>query len=173
MKFTFRECIVDDLPILCEFSCRTYYDTFWHMNTPSNMKAYLEQAFNAVKLRDELSNNNSLFYFLYADEELSGYLKLNDYKAQTDINDPQSLEIERIYVTKEFQGKGLGGILLNKAFDVASLQNKKYIWLGVWEKNSKAILFYEKNGFYVIGKHSFFMGEEEQTDLIMRKDLIS
>ena len=171
MRLTIKECTPDDIHILYQFSYKTYNETFRHMNTPSNMKSYLEQAFDINKLRDELSNSSSLFYFLYADEELAGYLKLNEYEAQTDLNDPQSTEIERIYVTKEFQGSGLGRILLNKAIDIASIRKKSYIWLGVWEKNDKAISFYKKNGFYVIGNHPFFMGEEEQTDFIMRKDL--
>jgi len=171
MKLKIRECTIDDLLILREFSYKTFDDTFRHMNTPSNMKAYLEQAFVISKLRDELSNNNSLFYFLYVDEQLAGYLKLNEDKAQTDINDPQSIEIERIYVTNDFQRKGLGSILLNKAIEIACIRKKTYVWLGVWEKNDKALQFYKRNGFYIIGKHSFFMGEEEQTDHILRKDL--
>jgi ribosomal protein S18 acetylase RimI-like enzyme len=114
---------------------------------------------------------HSNFYFLYADGELSGYIKLNEHKAQTDIYDPQSLEIERIYVQQESQGIGLGSALLRKAINIAETREKSYIWLGVWERNHKAIQFYKKNGFYEIGKHSFFMGEEEQTDYIMRKDL--
>lgn len=172
MNFTFKECTMGDLPTLRKFSYKTYNDTFAHMNTPSNMEAYLNQAFDIDKLRKELSNDNSFFYFLYTDEELAGYLKLNECGAQTDIHDPQSLEIERIYVAKEFQGKGLGSILMDKAIDVATARKKTYVWLGVWEKNDKAVLFYKKNGFYVTGKHSFFMGGDEQTDFIMRKDLI-
>jgi len=171
MKLTIREGTIDDLLILREFSYRTYNETFSHMNTTSNMKSYLEQAFDISKLRDELSNRSSLFYFLYVDEELAGYLKLNECIAQTDINDLQSIEIERIYVAKEFHGKGVGSILLNKAIDIANIRKKLYIWLGVWEKNDKALLFYKRNGFYFIDKHSFFMGEDEQTDFIMRKDL--
>lgn len=163
--------MMEDLLTLREFSYKTYNDTFRHMNTPSNMKAYLEQAFDSNKLRNELSNSNSIFYFLYADEKLAGYLKLNEYNAQTDIYDPQSLEIERIYIAEEFQGKGLGSTLMNKAIDVANLREKLYVWLGVWEKNDKALRFYKNNGFYVKGKHSFFMGEEEQVDFIMCKDL--
>lgn len=163
---------MDDLVTLQEFSCKTYSDTFGHMNTPSNMKDYLEQAYDIDKLRDELSNSYSTFYFLYTDEKLTGYLKLNEYKAQTDIYDLQSLEIERIYVIKEFQGKGLGSAIIKKAIDTANIRKKSYVWLGVWERNHKAITFYKKNGFYVIGKHSFFMGKEEQIDFIMRKDLI-
>ncbi len=171
MKLEIKECNLDDLFLLREFSYKTYNDTFRHMNSPSNMKAYLEEAFDINKLQAEMANSDSFFYFLYADKELAGYLKLNEYKAQTDIHDPQSIEIERIYVTKEFQGKGLGRTLLNKAVDVALTRMKLYIWLGVWGKNLNALRFYKNNGFYLIGKHSFFMGEEEQRDYILRKDL--
>lgn len=171
MPLVFRECVMDDLVTLQEISYKTYSDTFGHMNKPTNMRAYLEQAFNIDKLRNELSNPNSSFYFLYSDDKLLGYLKLNEYKAQTDIYDPQSLEIERIYVLKEFQGIGLGSFLIEKAIEIANARKKSYVWLGVWEKNHKAISFYKKHGFYVIGQHPFFMGEEEQTDFIMRKDL--
>lgn len=171
MDVTVRECTLNDLLLLRELSYKTYNETFRHMNTPPNMKAYLEKAFNIGKLRDELANSNSLFYFLYTEKELAGYLKLNEYEAQTDINDPQSIEIERIYVAKEFQGKSLGRALMNKAVATAKDREKSYLWLGVWEKNQKGIQFYEKNGFYIIGTHPFLMGEEEQTDFILRKDL--
>jgi diamine N-acetyltransferase len=172
MKPNIREIGMDDITTLREFSYKTYNETFKHMNTPDNMKAYLDQAFDTDKLRNELSNSNSVFYFLYTDEVLSGYLKLNECEAQSDIYDPQALEIERIYIAKEFHGRGMGNVLMNKAIDVAKSRGKKYVWLGVWEKNDKAMEFYKKNEFYVIGEHSFFMGEEEQTDFMMRKDLI-
>jgi ribosomal protein S18 acetylase RimI-like enzyme len=170
MELTFKQCKADDLHTLRDLSCKTYNETFADTNTPSNMKAYLEQAFDINKLCGELSNSYSLFYFLYADGELAGYLKLNESPAQTDIKDILSLEIERIYVAKEFQGKGLGNVLMKKAIETAEIRKKSYVWLGVWEKNQKAILFYKKNGFYEAGTHSFFMGDEEQTDLVMRKD---
>jgi len=171
LNFTFRQCVPDDVYLLRNFSARTYYETFAHMNTSPNMKAYLEQSFSIGKLRCELSNSDSLFSFLYADGELAGYLKLNEAPSQTDINDLQSLEIERIYVAKEFQGKGLGNVLMNKAVNIANARNKLYVWLGVWEKNDRAISFYKKNGFYEVGTHPFFMGDEEQTDFVMRKNL--
>lgn len=171
MELTFKQCKSDNIYTLREFSYRTFNETFSHLNTPQNMKAYLDESFHIDKLRGELENSNSLFYFLYADGELAGYLKLNEAPAQTDVNDKQSLEIERIYVAKEFQSKGLGNVLMNKAIDIATMRRKSYIWLGVWEKNKKAILFYEKNEFHAVGQHSFFMGEEEQVDIIMRKDL--
>jgi len=171
MQLTFKKCVPEDVDTLRDFSCRTYSETFAPMNTASNMKAYLEQAYNMDKLRGELSDSGSVFYFLYADGKLAGYLKTNEAPSQTDINDAQSLEIEKIYVAKNFQGKGLGCFLMNKAIDLAREKKKAYIWLGVWEKNDKAIAFYEKHGFYKIGSHPFVMGDEKQTDYIMRKKL--
>jgi diamine N-acetyltransferase len=134
MKPNIREIGMDDITTLREFSYKTYNETFKHMNTPDNMKAYLDQAFDTDKLRNELSNSNSVFYFLYIDEVLSGYLKLNECEAQSDIYDLQALEIERIYIAKEFHGRGMGNVLMNKAIDVAKSRGKKYVWLGLEKK---------------------------------------
>jgi len=84
----------------------------------------------------------------------------------------ESLEIERIYIKKEFQKHGLGKYLLNKAIELAMECNKRKIWLGVWENNENAIGFYKKMGFVQTGTHSFYMGDDEQTDFIMTKTLI-
>ncbi len=171
MEHIIKKCAMEDLKTLKEISCMTYDETFRHMNTAENMKAYLEKAFDLNKLKEELSNNASSFYLLYVDNKLAGYIKTNDTQAQTDVNDPESLELERIYVLKKFQGFGLGGVLIKKAISEAEALGKKYIWLGVWEKNNKAIEFYKRNGFYITGSHPFFMGDDEQIDLIMRRDL--
>ncbi len=171
MGLLIRQCALDDIHVLRDISYRTFSETFSDMNTFDDMKAYLDKAFELDKLRAELLNENSSFYFLYSDGAPAGYLKLNEVPAQTDIQDKQSLEIERIYVSKEFQGKGLGSCLMDKAISIAVLRRKKYVWLGVWEKNEKALRFYKKNGFYRIGAHSFFIGNDKQTDYIMRKDI--
>lgn len=171
MMISFRQCSIDDIDVLRAFAKQRFFETFSVMNTPENMATYLDEAFAPDKIHAELSDINSDFYFLYWNGELAGYLKLNESPAQTDIHDRNSLEIERIYVAKEFQGKGLGRYLMNQAISIAAHRKKKYVWLGVWEKNEKAICFYKRNGFYQIGIHSFVIGDDEQTDYIMRKDL--
>ena len=143
MELQFRRCTAVDLCVLRNLSIKTYLDTFGEMNTPSNMKSYLDEAYSEYKLSNELENKNSDYLFLYSDSELTGYIKLNESDAQTDIHDSQSLEIERIYLTKEYPGRGLGKSLLNKGIEIAVSRKKTYIWLGVWEKNEKAILFYK------------------------------
>lgn len=171
MNIKLRPCTLNDADILRKMSIETYYETFAPMNTSENMEAYLNRAFDMNKLRRELNDKNSFFFFLYSDDELAGYLKLNEAPSQTDLNDVDSMEIERIYVSGKFQGMGLGGYLMKHALRTASEKKKKYVWLGVWEKNEKALQFYKKKGFYKIGAHSFFMGDDKQTDYIMRRDL--
>ena len=160
-----------DAELLRELSVSTFSETFSHMNTPENMEAYLGQAYAPEKLRRELADGNSDFFLLYCGDRLAGYIKLNEAPSQTDINDKASLEIERIYVSRGFQGKGLGARLMEHALSIAAERNKSYVWLGVWEKNEKALRFYKKNGFYELSTHSFFLGNDEQTDIIMRREL--
>ena len=115
---------MDDFEVLRELSIRTYYETFSHLNTPENMQAYLDESFEIIKLQNELSNPDSDFFFLYFNDALAGYLKINEAPSQTDINDATSLEIERIYVTSQFQGKGLGLYLMEQALAKAIERNK-------------------------------------------------
>ncbi|MFD1953457.1 GNAT family N-acetyltransferase [Paenibacillus thailandensis] len=169
MTVTIKKCSREDLQILQTISIETFSDTFKDQNSPENMKAYLDKAFNAKQLEKELSNISSEFYFIFVNEEIAGYLKVNMNDAQSEKMGDESLEIERIYIRNKFQGKGLGKNLFDKAMEIAIKQNKRMIWLGVWEKNAKAIAFYKKLGFVQKGAHSFYMGDEEQTDFIMTK----
>ncbi|ARM72464.1 protease synthase and sporulation negative regulatory protein PAI 1 [Listeria monocytogenes] len=166
-----RLCIKSDLQPLLEISYKTFDETFRAQNKPENMDAYLKTNFTVKKLRNELENPYSYFYFIYHQEAIAGYLKLNIGDAQTEEITGNTIEIERIYVLKSFQKKGLGNDLFNQALEIAREVNAEKIWLGVWEKNKNAIQFYEKMGFTPNGKHDFYMGDDCQTDLIMIKNL--
>ncbi|SFL54121.1 Ribosomal protein S18 acetylase RimI [Gracilibacillus orientalis] len=171
MTVNIKKCALEDLQILQEISIETFKDTFQDQNSPKNMKDYLESAFSLKQLEKELSNNFSQFFFAYFNGEVAGYLKVKTNDAQSEEMGDESLEMERIYIKNKFQKHGLGKYLLNKAMEIAMERNKKKIWLGVWEKNENAIAFYKKMGFVKTGAHSFYMGNEEQTDFIMIKTL--
>jgi diamine N-acetyltransferase len=172
MTINIKKCTREDLRKLQEISYETFNETFKHQNSPENMNAYLEKAFNLKQLEEELSNIYSQFFFVYFNNEVAGYLKVNTNDAQSEEMGEESLEIERIYIKNRFQKNGLGKYLLNKAMEIAVERNKKKIWLGVWEKNENAIAFYKNMGFVQIGAHSFYMGDEEQMDFIMTKTLL-
>ena len=159
---------ISDLKTLQELSRQTYFETFAADNTPENMQSYLEASFNEQQLTTEINNPHAAFYFAKIDNQAVGYLKLNFGPAQTELQDPKAVEIERIYVLKDFHGQKVGQVLFDKALEIAREREAEYIWLGVWEKNPKAIRFYEKNGFVPFGSHIFRLGDDEQTDIMMK-----
>lgn len=169
MNITIRQCASNELESLHPIAYETFDETFRSMNSPETMDKYLRESFSMEKLAQELGNAHCKFYFIYLDSELTGYTKINYTPAQSDINDPQSVEVERIYVRKEYAGKGLGKALMEYVIQQAKQNRKKFVWLGVWEKNTKAIVFYEKMGFERAGQHLFQIGNELQSDLILKK----
>lgn len=171
MTISLKECTFEDLQVLQEIGIETFTDTFAAHNTPEDLKAYLDKAYNPEKLKEELSAEDSTFYLLYCEDEPAGYMKVNVDAALTEATGADSLEVERIYIRAGFKRRGLGRFLIDKATEIAGAQGKNLIWLGVWENNVNAIAFYEKMGFVRTGSHSFFMGDDEQTDFIMSKVL--
>jgi len=149
----------------------TFYETFAASNTKENVKKYLEEGFSTEKLTGELNDPGSEFYFAILDGEVIGYLKVNSDGSQTELNDKQALEIERIYVLQQYHGQKVGQLLYEKAMQLAIEKEAAYVWLGVWEENPRAIRFYQKNGFVEFDKHIFKLGADEQTDIMMKKSL--
>lgn len=168
---TIIKITVNDINELQKIGRQTFQETFANSNSEENMKTYLKEGFSLEKLTAELNNENSEFYFAKSDNEVIGYLKVNFGASQTELKDNKALEIERIYVSKEFHGKSVGQLLYNKAIEIAQQKKVEYVWLGVWEQNLRAIRFYEKNGFVEFDKHLFKLGNDEQTDIMMKLKL--
>lgn len=162
---------LEDLETLQNLGIQTFSETFAESNSEDAMKKYLEDSFNTEKIKAELNNPDSFFFIAWEEDDAVGYLKVNSGKAQTELQDETSLEIERIYVKKSHHGKKVGQLLYDKALETAQQQQKSYLWLGVWEENLRAVSFYKKNGFVEFDKHIFRLGDDEQTDLMMKKML--
>lgn len=160
-----------DVTKLQQISSDTFYETFWHLNTKENMDQYINQSFSTEKLSSELLNEGSQFYFAILDDTIIGYLKINTGNAQTEPLGNDHLEIERIYVLQAYHGKKVGQLLYEKAIQIAQGLAATYVWLGVWENNERAKSFYQKNGFAAFDKHIFKLGDDEQTDILMKKPL--
>lgn len=161
----------NDLNELQEISRKTFAETFASTNTKEDMDKYLDENLSVAKLMDELNEQNTEFYFATSKNRVVGYLKVNYGQSQSELKTDNSLEIERIYVLKEYHGVNVGQQLLEKALNIARQQKVNYIWLGVWENNQRAISFYKKNGFIAFDKHIFMLGNDEQTDIMMKRML--
>lgn len=163
-----RKVQPEEILQLQKISRQTFFEAFASVNTKEDMDKYLEEGFALERLTAELNNKNSEFYFALYDDRVIGYLKLNFGDSQTELKEHKSLEIERIYVLPEFFGKNVGQLFYEKAMQVARQLDVDYVWLGVWEENERAISFYRKNGFVEFDKHIFMLGNDEQTDIMMK-----
>lgn len=172
VNINIEKVTIDKVDLLQEIGRKTFYETFSESNSQENMKSYLEISFSNKRLQQELHDDNAEFYFAKIKDNVIGYLKLNFGQSQTELKDDKSVEIERIYVLKEFHGKKVGQILYQKAIEIAKEKNANYVWLGVWEENHRAINFYKKNNFVEFDKHIFKLGDDEQIDIMMKLNLL-
>ncbi|HAS40392.1 MAG TPA: GNAT family N-acetyltransferase [Microscillaceae bacterium] len=168
MNLSITPVTKQELTLLQEIGQSTFVTAFAAMNTPEDMDAYLKEKMNLAQITKEWETPGSDFYFARFEEEIVGYLKLNTGAAQNEQLPESSLEVERIYITAPFQGKKLGQQLLNFAIDKAQKQGLNLVWLGVWERNEGAQRFYKRNGFVSFSKHDFYLGKDQQTDILMK-----
>jgi GNAT superfamily N-acetyltransferase len=163
---------LEQLIPLQEIGRKTFFDTFFESDSEESMSAYLATSFSSEKLTGELENPESEFYFAIQDDVVIGYLKINFGQAQTEIQNQNAMEIERIYVLQDYHGKKAGQLLFEKALAIAKINKVDFVWLGVWEENHRALQFYTKNGFVAFDTHVFQMGDEAQTDIMMKLQLL-
>ena len=160
-----------DIKRLQKIGRQTFFEKFTENNSEENMLKYASEAYSFEKIASEVNNPNSQFYLATLNNQTVGYLKINFGDAQTELQDPHALELERIYVLNEFQGQKIGQLLFEKTLELARQANIKFVWLGVWEENKGAIKFYGKNGFKAFSKHIFMLGDDPQTDIMMKLEL--
>lgn len=160
-----------DVEMLQEIGKLTFAETFVEDCDPLDMEKYFEEKHNINILISELRNPESQFFFAEIEGKVIAYLKINWGNAQTESKLKNALEVERLYVLSDFQRMKIGQQLMNKALEVATEGDYKWLWLGVWEHNKKAIRFYKKNGFSIFDKHPFVIGTDIQTDVLMKLEL--
>jgi diamine N-acetyltransferase len=170
-ELEFVRIIQQDVPELCQLSRDTFIVAFAHVNRPEDLKAYLDKAFSPEQLLAEVSNPESIWYFAKHGSRTVGFLKLNLGNAQNELKDFQTMELERIYVIADQQGRGMGHKLLDKAVDEAKKARVEFLWLGVWEHNLRARKLYRDYGFIEFSSHKFLLGSDVQTDILMKLEL--
>ena len=169
--FTTRPATLDDVDTLVEIGTKTFNDTFAGSNTKEDLKLYIAKAFSRDQVIKELADPASTFLLALDGETVIGYAKIKEEENRPELNGERGLEIERIYASKDYQGKKVGKLLMQTCLDIARERAHKLVWLAVWEYNPRAIAFYETWGFEKFGSHPFLLGNDSQTDLLMKKTL--
>ncbi len=167
-----KNCTLNDLADLQSICRLTFAETFGDQNTEEDLKKYLDEAYADDVLSKEITDKNSRIFLAYDDnDKILGYLKINRGDAQTEKGYDGSLEIQRIYISKAAKGQGIGSKFMEIAEKQAKDWNLSYIWLGVWEYNYAAQKFYDKKGFKRFSEHVFTLGDDRQTDFLLKKEI--
>jgi ribosomal protein S18 acetylase RimI-like enzyme len=167
--FLIRHASSADNILLAELGAQTFAESFAADNTPENMSAYLADSFSPEKQARELTDPDSRFLIIELDRTAVGYVQLSFGHAPAAVLGRKPMEIVRIYARKEWIGRGVGTQLMKAALRQAERAGCDVVWLGVWERNSRAIAFYRKWGFEQVGTQTFQLGEDLQNDLVMAR----
>ena len=168
---TIRQATLDDAARFSAIAESTFVDTFGPDNTPADMALYCAQAFRTDIQRDELAEARHTVMLAEQRGETVGYAMLRVENAPECVSDPAAIEIVRLYAAAHLVGKGIGRALMQRSLDLAAERGHRTVWLGVWERNARAIAFYEKWGFIDVGTKAFVFGTDHQTDRVMMRTL--
>ncbi len=160
-----------DAELIADMSRKTFYETFVSQNTKENMDKFMNESFTKEALMKEVGEPGNIFLLAYDEKEPAGYVRMRENNNPPELGNRNSIEIARIYAATNAIGKGVGKTLMQKCIEIAQEKKKDVLWLGVWEKNNRAIDFYIKWGFEKFSTHIFMLGDDPQTDWLMKKEL--
>lgn len=164
---------IADAETLAPFAVGVFQDTFAGnpLNAPEDMSIYIAESMSVAAFRKELTDADATFFIAENGGAILGYAKLQEYSTEDCVTDENPIELQRLYLAKEFHGTGIAEKLMRQCFDFARQKNYQTMWLGVWEHNFRAQRFYEKLDFRQVGTHVFQLGADAQTDWVMERKL--
>jgi len=161
----------EDANSIALLSRKAFHDTFAAANTKEDMDKFMNETFALDVLQKEVIDPTNIFITAFIGNELAGYAKLTESKNPEGLGDADAIEIARLYAAQHIIGKGVGKALMEKCIAIGMERNKSVIWLGVWEHNERAKSFYTKFGYTKFGEHDFVLGNDVQTDWLMKREL--
>lgn len=153
-----------EIPQLAALARHIFLDTFVPTNNPQDVMDYAEEFLTVEHFSRDLKNSDYFTYGCFVENEMVGYIQMLINRFE--VHDGIEFELKRFYLLADYHGKGYAKKMMEHCVSVAKQKGYEQMWLGVWEKNYKALKFYEKMGFRPISSHNFVMGQETQTDLI-------
>ena len=177
MAIRIRAAELADASALSRLGAATFRETFEADNTPEDMARYLAEAFSpelqAAEIADPTGTVILAEQVAEGDEDaaLVGYAHLVPGATPEAVRGREPLELKRLYVARARHGQGVAQALMDAAIAAASARGAQTLWLGVWERNPRAVRFYEKYGFARVGEHTFMVGADAQTDWLLSRPL--
>jgi ribosomal protein S18 acetylase RimI-like enzyme len=166
-----RRATPGDAASLAAFAALTFRDAFERDNTPEDMALYLATNYSPARQAAELGDGGIVTLVADAGDVLAGFAQLREGTAPECVTGPRPIELWRFYVARAWHGRGLAQGLMASSLEAAAERGAGTIWLAVWERNERALAFYRKCGFEVVGDKEFVLGTDRQTDRVMARSL--
>ena len=167
MAVSYRRGRVADAAALASFATRAFTDTYAEHNTADDMREYLASAYGAEHQARELEDSAMITMVAESENALLGFAQLRRSEAPPSVASDAPIEIYRFYVDRSAHGTGVAQQLMKETLAAARDLGANHVWLGVWEKNGRAIAFYRKSGFQDVGTQIFQLGADRQTDRVL------
>ena len=142
---TVRIATKKNAELIADMSRQTFYDTFASYNTKEDMDKFMSEQFTSESIMQEVSAESNIFLLAYDEDQPVGYARIRENNNPPSRGTSNAVELARIYATTNSIGKGIGKVLMQKCIEIARAGNRECVWLGVWEKNQRAIDFYNRN----------------------------
>ena len=166
-----RLATVADAAALAEIGRRTYSDTFAADNTPDDLAAFLDSTYHTELQATELADSSLTYLVVESENRMIAFALIRQGKRNPCVDDPAAIELQRFYVDRSSHGTGVAQQLMTACVDYASSCSAETLFLGVWERNARALRFYEKHGFRAVGTQIFRVGSDDQTDVVMARSI--
>ncbi len=172
MSITIKQAVETEAQLLHNIGAQTFLEAYSDVKSAKDLNDYIKTAFIKSDIEASIKNYEAIFLLASYNQETVGYVKLRWDRSHPNLNpEEKNMELERIYVLRNFWKHKIGAALMLHAIQLSRSKSYDYIWLGVWQKNNRAIDFYLKIGFEIFGTKKFFVGEEENDDYVMRLKL--
>lgn len=168
MNISIRKATIDDAHILAELGGTTFYDTFRSFHTEEDMQQYIKKAYSVELMNENLSKDSIQYFIVFDDEKPIGYVKLIKNVTHDKLTTEKNIELEKIYVLKNYFDKKVGKELMTEAINYSRENNFETLFLGVWQENARAIAFYKKFGFETFTLRTFQLGKTLCDDFLMK-----
>ena len=166
-----RTAARQDAELLVKLSKQTFYEAFAGQTAPDDMAAYLQSTFAIDKVKAELDDKDSLYLIAELEADPMGYAYLSKPQPPGCIEDPDAIQLTRLYLRKKGYGLGVGNSLMQACLNESIARGYRTVWLSSWELNGRANAFYKRWHFKVAGYQKFVVGSDVQDDYIFIRDL--
>lgn len=162
-----RRGVASDAAMLAVFAARTFSDTFAADNRLEDLQSHLAASYGVAQQTKELVDPNVITLLAISRGVLVAYAQIRRKLPPACVTQDQAAELHRFYVDRQAHGSGIARVLMSEVHRAAHELGGRHVWLGVWERNARAIAFYKKTGFVDVGSHDFYVGSDRQTDRVL------